>query len=114
LVEWIAKGLKREPRHSVHETLEGLLTGKYQLFRYENGIIVTQVVVYATGERRLVVHLIAGDDWLRHADQCMADLFKFADSMGIKTLEGYCRPGLEHELKKLGWKREQVVMRIRR
>lgn len=110
LVEWIAKGVRRDSRLSVHETLEGLLTGRYQLLRYENGIIITRVDQF----HRLIVHLIAGSDWLKHKDRCMADLFALADVLGVELIEAYCRPGLEKPLKELGWKREQVVLRVRR
>lgn len=108
LVEWIRKALKREPRYTVSETLEGILSGKFQLLRYDNGIVVT----FRTKDR-LVVHLFYSDDLNVGLEQRMNDLLLLAGHFGLNVIEAYCRLGLEKPLKKLGWKREQVVMRFR-
>jgi hypothetical protein len=110
-VEWIAKAVKNanDPRYSVHETLQGILTGRYQLLRYENGIIVT-----ANLPDRLVVHLGAGHDWLKNKDEWMRDLWSLADLLGLDYIETHCRPGMEKAFRALGWKKERVSMYMRR
>lgn len=110
LIEWIAKGAKQDPRIGIHETLAGLVSGKYQLLRYPNGIVITRVDEF----NRLIVHLISGADWLREKESRMRDLIALADSLNVEMIEAYCRPGLEKPMRALGWKKEQVVMRIRR
>lgn len=70
--------------------------------------MITQI----TGHNRLLVFLLSGenfDDWKEEATE---DLRAFAKALGIGIIEAYCRPGLKKVLKDLGWKEEQVVLRL--
>lgn len=83
-------------------------SGQFQLFRYPQGIVITQI----TGHNRLLVFLLSGenfDSWKQRANE---DLKNFAARRGLSVIEAYCRPGLEKSLKELGWVKTQVVLRL--
>ncbi len=107
LVAWITETL--DDRTTPEEVLSGILEGRYQLFRYPKGIVITQI----TGHRRLLVFLLAGKDFEEWKSETTRDLKAFARLNGISIIESYSRPGLEKVLKTEGWKKEQVVLRMR-
>jgi len=109
LETWIRQGIERDERYTPEEILEGLKSGKFQVFRYPEGCVITQI----TGHNRLLIFLLAGknlDKWKADATE---DLRAYAHIRGIGVIEAYCRPGLEKMLADCGWRKEQVVMRLR-
>lgn len=105
--KWIRSGIERDERYTPEEIIRGIKSGKFQLFRYHKGIVVTQI----TGHNRLLVFLLSGEDLDEWQEQATKDLRVFASRLGIQIIEAYCRPGLQKVLK--GWRTEQVVMRLR-
>jgi len=106
---WIRKGIERDERYTPEDVLKGIASGEFQLFLYPEGLVVTQI----TGHNRLLVFLLSGENLENWKHKATQDLKAYADSLGIKILEAYCRPGLEKVLQDCGWKKEQVVLRLR-
>lgn len=57
---------------------------------------------------------MAGTDYFGNIERYQKDLEALAEGLGCDVIEAHCRPGLEKGLKKIGWKREQVVLRFRK
>jgi hypothetical protein len=108
LIAWIAQGLEGDDRYSVMEVVDGLATGRFQLFRYPQGIVITQI----TGHGRLLVFLLAGSEFGQWKADTTRDLKAFAQFHGITVVEAYARPGLRKILKPEGWKHRQDVLRL--
>lgn len=107
LIEWVESGLHRDGRYSPDDVICGIRNGDFQLFRYPKGIVITQI----TGHDRVLVFLLSGFDFEEWKEQATEDLRDFAQG---RIVEAYCRPGLEKSLKSLGWKKEQVVLRLKK
>jgi len=107
--EWICSGIERDERYTPEDILNGISSGEFQLFVYPKGLVVTQV----TGHKRLLVFLISGEDLDEWKEKANQDLISYARSLGVDVLEAYCRKGLEKKLQEIGWRTEQVVMRLR-
>lgn len=105
---WIRSGIERDERYTPEDIFRGLEGGAFQLFRYPQGILITQI----TGHNRLLVFLLSGENFDAWKEVANEDLKKFAEVMGIEVIEAYCRPGLEKSLKELGWVKTQVVLRL--
>ena len=107
---WIRSGIERDERYTAEDIFKGLALERFQLFRYPQGIVITQI----TGHSRLLVFLLSGenfDSWKHEANE---DLKAFASGLGLGVIEAYCRPGLEKSLKSLGWVKTQVVLRLQK
>lgn len=109
VAELIRTGIERDQRYTPEEIIGGIRSGKFQLFRYPKGIVVTQI----TGHNRLLIFLLSGSDLHEWQEQATRDLQDFAEQLGIEVIEAYCRPGLEKMLKSSGWLKEQVVLRLK-
>lgn len=109
VVKWITDGIERDERYTSEDVIHGITSGKFKLFRYPEGIVVTQV----TGHNRLLVFLLAGRNLWSWKKRATDDLRAYARSIGVAVIEAYGRPGLERMLKDLGWRKEQVVLRLR-
>lgn len=110
LEEWIRSGIERDERYTPEDVVRGLQAGRFHLFRYPQGILITQV----TGHNRLLVFLLSGENFDSWKEQANKDLKTYAESLGIEIVEAYCRPGLEKSLKSLGWVKTQVVLRLQK
>ena len=84
--------------------------GDAQLWVYNQGIMITKVLVHDNC-KRLVVFLISGEDMESCKVQAHNDLVEFGRKHGCDAIEAYARPGLEKVMKELGWIKEQVVLR---
>ena len=109
LENWIKSGIANDDRYTTEEIISGLQSGKFQLFRYPQGIVVTQI----TGHNRLLVFLLSGDNFDSWKAEANEDLMAFAHIRGIGVIEAYARPGLEKSLRELGWIKTQIVLRLR-
>lgn len=105
VVDWVHSGIERDERYTPDEIICGILNGDFQLFRYPKGIVVTQI----TGHERVLVFLLAGEDLDEWKEKATEDLRRFANG---RIVEAYCRPGLEKVLRDIGWRKEQIVMRL--
>ena len=110
LEEWIRSGIERDERYTPEDVVRGLQAGRFHLFRYPQGILITQV----TGHNRLLVFLLSGENFDSWKEVANEDLKTYAESLGIEIVEAYCRPGLEKSLKSLGWVKTQVVLRLQK
>lgn len=108
LEEWIRSGIAGDDRYTAEEIIHGVLVGRFQVFRYPQGIVVTQI----TGHNRLLVFLLSGENFDAWKEKANEDLKAYAKAIGAEAVEAYCRPGLEKSLKDLGWKKTQVVLRL--
>lgn len=109
LEDWIRSGIARDDRYTPEEVISGIGSGRFQLFRYPQGVVITQI----TSHRRLLVFLISGSELDNWKEEATEDLRAYAMSFGLEAVEAYCRPGLEKMLKGLGWEKEQVVLRLK-
>ena len=110
LEEWIRSGIERDERYTPEDVVRGLQAGRFHLFRYPQGILITQV----TGHNRLLVFLLSGENFDAWKEVANEDLKTYAGLMGLEIIEAYCRPGLEKSLKSLGWVKTQVVLRLQK
>ena len=107
----IEKVLGTDTRWTADDIILMIVQGKMQLFTDKNGIVVTQILV--TRDRRLLVFLLSGENMSEWKESMTQRLIDFARKQNCICIEAWCRPGLEHALKELGWKKEQVVLRIK-
>lgn len=105
----IRSGIERDERYTPEQVIEGVVSGRFRLFRYPQGVLVTHI----TEHNRILVFLIAGEDLDEWKHQANSDLISYARSLGIEVIEAYCRRGLEGKLQDIGWRTEQIVMRLR-
>jgi hypothetical protein len=112
LIRWITDGLEGGELITPVELLDGIVTGRFQLFRYPKGCVVTKITEHF-GRRRLLVFLLSGEDFQEWKHRTTADLKAFARLHGIQVIDAYARLGLEKVLKSEGWRKEQVVLRLR-
>ena len=106
----IARGLQDNPSYTVEDVMEGLRVGQFQCFD-EGGIAITKFSGFR--DKRLLVFLLVGENFNEWKEKMNARLKRFAKDNGCSCIEAYCRRGLEMPLKALGWRVEQVVMRIK-
>ncbi len=99
------------------DVLQGILSGKYQLWAIHRGDDVEAVVVVSVdvnnGITKLFVRLIAGsgmDDWI---DLLIDNLQRFKEEVGAVCIETSCRPGLAKYLQKIGWSKKAVIMELK-
>jgi len=104
--QWIRSGIERDERYTAEEIISGIRSGRFQLFRYPKGIVVTQV----TSHNRVLVFLLSGYDLDEWKEEATKDLRVFAQE---RIVEAYCRPGLKKMLRDCGFVEEQVVLRLR-
>lgn len=104
-VEWT------EGRYSLRSVLASLISGDMQLWviRREKvvGAAVTQVAVYDTGVKSVVVMFVAGDglkDW-KHLWSAVEE---WASRMGCRYAETICRKGWERLVP--GWEKRGIEM----
>ena len=107
----ISKAINNDPRWTVDDLLLKIVHGTMQLFIEGEGIAITEILV--NRDRRLLVFLLGGQNIQSWKVQMNAKLVEFAKAQKCSCIEAYCRPGLEKIMVDFGWKREQVVMRLK-
>lgn len=69
--------------------------GAYQFWRVDDGIIVTEIIVYPTF-KELNIALLEGKNLMSKAEEIMEDLISFAKEEGCRKLTGFVqRKGLK-------------------
>lgn len=106
----IAKGLDGDSRYTVDDVVDGLAEGYFQCFEEGQGIVITKFTGYR--DKRLLVFLLAGENFDEWKERITKRLALFAKENGCSCIEAYCRPGLKKALKGLGWESAQIVMRL--
>ena len=113
LAALIQQGIGKNHVVTVEGVLRRLDEGTMQLFEVAKGIVITEIrVIRDTELRRLLVYLIAGHDLDEWKAEMTNRLKQYAAEQGCEMIEAFCRPGLSRMLRDIGWKQEQVVMRI--
>ena len=107
----IQKGLGDDPRYTVDEVIEGLHTGEFHYFSDDEGVVITKFT--GNRDKRLLVFLLAGENFNGWKESMNARLKAFAKKEGCSRIEAYCRRGLQKPLETLGWQVQQVVMTTR-
>jgi hypothetical protein len=106
--KWIEAALEHSGgTHTFEDVVEGLVSGRMQLWPAERACAVTEIVIYP---RKTVLHVfLAGGD--------MDQLFDMIDSaaewgrgQGCTSMSLSGRLGWQRAMKPLGWKAKMVVM----
>jgi hypothetical protein len=107
----IEKVIGTDTRWTADDIILSLIHGRRQVFVDEYGIVITEIL--QTRDRRLLVFLLSGEKTHLWKERMTKRLTDFARSQGCILVEAWCRQGLEGMLKDAGWKKEEVVLRIR-
>ena len=106
--KWIEAALEHSGgTHTFEDVVEGLVSGRMQLWPAERACAVTEIVIYP---RKTVLHVfLAGGD--------MDQLFDMIDSaadwgrgQGCTSMSLSGRLGWQRAMKPLGWEAKMVVM----
>ena len=106
--EWINAALEYSSgTHTFDDVLEGIRTGRMQLWPAERGCAVTEIVVYPQ-KKVLHIFLAAGElDQLFDGAESMAE---WGRKQGCVALSMSGRLGWQRVLKAHGWEPKRVVM----
>ena len=78
---------------------------------FPRGAVITQIDNYPE-ERVLHVVLLVGKDLEQWETSVLDRLKSFAIAHGCGAIEANCRPGLARFLKKHGFRRTKIIMRV--
>lgn len=106
----IAMGLRGDGRYSVDDIVDRIKDGTLQLFEEPEGIVITQVM--QTRDRRLLVFIMAGQNFNVWKEKMLKKLMDFAIEQECICIEAFCRPGLARILQNENWKLHQVLMKL--
>lgn len=103
----IAKALKHGGNtHTLQDVLDGLLTGKYQLFENDDGVCVTEIID-APKARYLHCWIVAGR--LPGVMQLQEVVERHALTNSCKFMSTAARTGWKTVLPHYGWKQSKIV-----
>lgn len=110
IIRRIEKALKLGgDTHTWEDIRQGLLTGEYQMFWNDGGVLITQIHTHPQC-RTLHCFIAAGDKGSVLALQ--KDMMNFGLTQGCKFITAVGRFGWEKVLPQRGWKKKHVAFQL--
>ena len=107
---WIEAALKRSGGHNTwDEVLEGINSGKMQLWPAPEGCIITEIMVYPNTK---ALHVFLAGGHLEQILHMTKDVTQWAKLQGCSFASFDGRFGWQKPLEKLGWKPHSITMHL--
>jgi len=105
---WIEAALEHSGgTHEWQDIVDGIISGKMQLWPAEKGCLVTELVTYP---RKLVLNVFLGGGDLEQLVDMHAAVEDWGKAQGCSGATIIGRAGWERVYKDRGWKRQHVVL----
>jgi hypothetical protein len=105
---WIEDALdKGDNTHGFVDVVDGVMSGKMQLWPGEEGCAVTEIVVYPN---KKVLHVFLAGGKLEQITNMHNDAVVWAKAQGCEGMTIAGRPGWKKILDKYGWRQQFVTL----